>query len=96
MLVVHKHIKAIAEQEQFGIVIIQAVDIKLQVKYIELVMSKSIQVADTITNKLVPVEQLTILIEQVVMLVLRQVGSVGCIEFILAGKLIKQSDMMAG
>jgi hypothetical protein len=96
MLVVHKHIKAIAEQEQFGIVIIQAVDIKLQVKYIELVMSKSIQVADTITNKLVPVEQLTILLEQVVVLVLRQVGSVGCIEFILAGKLIKQSDMMAG
>jgi len=96
MLVVHKHIKAIAEQEQFGIVIIQAVDIKLQVKYIELVMSKSIQVADTITNKLVPVEQLTILLEQVVVVVLRQVGSVGCIEFILAGKLIKQSDMMAG
>ena len=96
MLVVHKHIMAIAEQEQFGIVIIQAVDIKLQVKYIELVMSKSIQVADTITNKLVPVEQLTILLEQVVVVVLRQVGSVGCIEFILAGKLIKQSDMMAG
>ena len=96
MLVVHKHIKAIAEQEQFGIVIIQAVDIKLQVEYIELVMSKSIQVADTITHKLVSVEQLTILLEQVVVLVLRQVGSVRCIEFILAGKLIKQSDMMAG
>ena len=62
MLVVHKHIKAIAEQEQFGIVIILAVDIKQQVKYIELVMSTSIQVADTITHKLEPIEQLMILL----------------------------------
>ena len=96
MLVVHIHIKAIAEQEQFGIVIILAVDIKLQVEYIELVMCKSIQVVDTITHKLEPVEQLKILLVQELVLVLRQVGSVGCIEFILAGKLIKQSDMMAG
>ena len=96
MLVKHIHIKAIAEQEQFGIVIILAVDIKLQVEYIELVMCKSIQVVDTITHKLEPVEQLKILLVQELVLVLRQVGSVGCIEFILAGKLIKQSDMMAG
>ena len=95
MLVVHTHIMAIVEQEQFDIVIELAVDIKQQVKCIKLAKYKSVLVADTITHKLELIAQLMVLLEQELVFGLVQVETVRCIKFILAEKLIKQSDMMA-
>ena len=95
MLVVHTHIMAIAEQEQFDIVIELAVDIIQQVKCIERAKYRSKQVADTITHKLELITQLMALLKQELVFRVVQVETVRCIKFILAEKLIKQSDMMA-
>jgi hypothetical protein len=86
---------AIAEQEQFDIVIELAVDIIQQVKCIERAKYRSKQVADTITHKLELITQLMALLKQELVFRVVQVETVRCIKFILAEKLIKQSDMMA-
>ena len=95
MLIARTHIMAIARLEQFDIATKLAIDIEQQVKYIKLAMNRSEQVANTITHILEPTTQLKVLPEQELVLVFRQVGIVECIKFGLAGKLIKQSNMMA-
>lgn len=95
MLIARTHIMAIARLEQFDIATKLAIDIEQQVKYIKLAMNKSVQVANTITDILEPTTQLRVLPEQELVLGVTQAGIVECIKFGLAGKLIKQSNMMA-